>query len=68
LAFVTGRYDILAVIMARTPEELSEFIRDHISIIPGIIRTETFVNLETIKNPWLMTWDLTQLISGREKM
>jgi Lrp/AsnC family transcriptional regulator for asnA, asnC and gidA len=53
LAFVTGRYDLLALIMSRTPEELSEFIQKYISSIPSITRTETFVNLEIIKSPWL---------------
>lgn len=64
LAFVTGRYDLLALIIARTPEELSDFIKEHISNIPSIIRTETFVNLEVIKSPWITSWDITQLIGG----
>ncbi len=64
LAFVTGRYDLLALIMTRTPEELSDFIKEHISSIPSIIRTETFVNLEIIKGPWAGTWDIVRLIGG----
>jgi Lrp/AsnC family transcriptional regulator for asnA, asnC and gidA len=64
LAFVTGRYDLLAIIVARTPEELSNFIKEHISSIPSVIRTETFVNLEVIKSPWTTSWDITQLIDA----
>lgn len=52
VAFVTGRYDLLIIIMCRTSQELSNFIEKYISTIPSIIRTETFVNLEIIKSPW----------------
>jgi len=64
LAFVTGRYDLLAIIASRTPQELSDFIQKHISSIPSIIRTETFVNLEVIKGPWTGAWDIIELISS----
>lgn len=49
LAFVTGRYDLMAIILTRSPEELSQFIEREISAIPSILRTETFVNLDIIK-------------------
>ena len=49
LAFVTGSYDLMAIIMTRSPEELSRFIEREISAIPSIMRTETFVNLDIIK-------------------
>jgi Lrp/AsnC family transcriptional regulator for asnA, asnC and gidA len=61
LAFVTGRYDLIAIIVSRSPEELSHFIEKEISAIPSILRTETFVNLDVIKGQW--PWiDTTQLI------
>lgn len=66
LAFVTGRYDLLAMLMCRSPEELSDFIKEHISSIPSIIRTETFVNLEVIKGPWPGAADIPKLLSGLE--
>jgi len=63
LAFVTGRYDLIAIIVSRSPEELSRFIEKEISAIPSILRTETFVNLDVIKGQW--PWiDTTQLISS----
>ena len=63
LAFVTGRYDLIAVIVTRTPQELSHFIEAEISSIPGILRTETFVNLDIIKGGWSGI-DTTQLIDN----
>lgn len=63
LAFVTGRYDMVAVVMTQSPEELAYFIEKEISAIPGILRTETFVNLEILKGGWPMI-DTTQLLSS----
>jgi len=63
LAFVTGRYDLMAVVMTRSPDELSHFIEKEISGIPSILRTETFVNLDIIKGGW-PGLDTTQLIKN----
>ena len=63
LAFVTGRYDLMAVIMTQSPEELSQFIEKEISALPSILRSETFVNLDIIKGTWPMI-DTTQLINN----
>jgi len=52
LAFVTGRYDLIAMVMTRSAVELSHFIEKEISSIPSILRTETFVNLDIIKGEW----------------
>ncbi len=61
LAFVTGRYDLLAVVMTPSSEDLSGFIEHEITPIPGILRTETFVNLDVIKGGWHGI-DTTQII------
>jgi Lrp/AsnC family transcriptional regulator for asnA, asnC and gidA len=63
LAFVTGRYDLMAIIITRSSEELSHFIEKEISALPSILRTETFVNLDVIKGGW-PGLDTTQLISN----
>lgn len=63
LAFVTGRYDLMAIIMTRSSEELSQFIEKEISALPSVLRTETFVNLDIIKGGW-PGLDTTQLIRG----
>ncbi len=64
LSFVTGRYDMIAIVMFKSPEDLSNFIKERISAIPGIIRTETFVNLEVTKSPWRGTPDIVELVGA----
>jgi Lrp/AsnC family transcriptional regulator for asnA, asnC and gidA len=63
LAFVTGRYDLMAIVMTQAPEQLANFIENEISALPSVLRTETFVNLDVIKGEWLGL-DITQLISN----
>ena len=65
LAFVTGRYDLMAIIMTRSSEELSHFIEREISALPSVLRTETFVTLDIIKGGW-PGLDTTELISNAE--
>lgn len=63
LAFVTGRYDLMAIIVTRTHRELSDFIENEISAIPSILRSGTFVNLDVIKGK-SSGIDTSQLISN----
>lgn len=49
LANVTGRYDLIAIVVTMSAGEFSEFVENVISEIPGILRTETFVTLHTYK-------------------
>jgi len=49
LSFVTGRYDLMAIVITQTPEQLSGFIEKEISAIDSIVRSETFVSLDVIK-------------------
>jgi len=63
LAFVTGRYDMIAIVLTRSPEELATFIEKEISAIPSILRTETWVNLEVLKGSWSAT-DTSQLLAS----
>jgi len=61
LAFVAGRFDLMAVIVTQSPEELAQFVEKEISAIPSILRTETFINLDIIKGaPGLL--DTIQLV------
>ncbi len=62
LAFVTGRYDMIAIVITRSPEEFAHLIEKEISAIPGVVRLESFVNLETLKGGWPMV-DTTQLLN-----
>lgn len=63
LAYVTGRYDIVAIVMTRSTQELAEFIKQHISNIPSILHCETLVNLEVVKSPWTHNASVNQLIN-----
>ena len=61
IAFVIGRYDLLAIFITRSAEEFSQFMRYEVPHIPGIVKAETFATIEYIKGGWLMP-DTTQLI------
>jgi Lrp/AsnC family transcriptional regulator for asnA, asnC and gidA len=61
LAFVTGRYDLLSFIISRSTEELARIIENDISTIPGVLRTETFINLDIVKGA-LLEFDITGII------
>lgn len=50
-AITTGAYDIFVWVALPSPEELAGFLRGRIGSIPGVRRTETFVNLSIKKNP-----------------
>ena len=49
VAFTTGTYDIFIRVMLPSAEELNNFIKTRLASIPGIVHSETFVNLETKK-------------------
>ena len=49
LAFVTGRYDLMAIVITRSAQELSHLIEKEIWGIPNIMRTETLVTMDIIK-------------------
>ena len=66
LAYVAGRYDMIASIITRTTEELGQFMKDHIYSSTSILRAETFINLEIVKNPWIEIWDVDRLIGNSE--
>lgn len=61
LAFVAGRYDLMAIIMVKSPQHLSYLIEKEISVIPSVLRTETFINLDIIKGTGGLL-DTTQLV------
>lgn len=49
LAWVLGRYDFLAIVLAQGREELADFMMCKVAQIPGILQTETFATLRVIK-------------------
>ena len=50
-AITTGAYDVFVWVALSSPEELALFLRVSVGSIPGVRRTETFVNLSIKKNP-----------------
>jgi Lrp/AsnC family transcriptional regulator, regulator for asnA, asnC and gidA len=63
LTFVTGRYDLMAVVLSKSATELSRFIESKVSTLPRIIRTETFVSLDIIKGGWPVV-DTSELVTS----
>ncbi len=49
LATVTGQYDLMAIVVTRSQEELSRVLTKDISTIQGVLKTESFVNMEIMK-------------------
>ena len=49
LAWVLGRYDFLAIVLAQNREELADFMMHKVAKISGILQTETFATLRVIK-------------------
>ena len=49
VAITTGAYDVFAWSTLRSAEELGVFLTTKLGMIPGIRRTETFVNLSVKK-------------------
>lgn len=49
VALTTGTYDVFAWTALPSPEALGVFLRTRIGTIPGVRRTETFVNLSVVK-------------------
>ena len=45
LSQATGRYDFMTIILAKNPSDFGHFLDNVIRKIPGVVRTETFVNL-----------------------
>ena len=52
VAVTTGTYDVFAWATLPTAEELGIFLREQIGAIPGVRRTETFVNLGVTKREY----------------
>ena len=52
IAVTTGTYDVFAWVTLPTAEALGHFLRDQVGAIPGVRRTETFVNLAVMKREY----------------
>ncbi len=52
VAITTGAYDIFTWVGLESPEKLGNFLRGKVGTIPGVTRTETFVNLAIKKRTY----------------
>ncbi len=52
VAVTTGTNDVFAWVTLPTAEALGHFLRDQVGAIPGVRRTETFVNLAVMKREY----------------
>lgn len=57
----TGAFDILAILFFRNTVEFDHFMRENIARLPGIKRSQTFVNMSLIKAPWDKNMDIKEL-------
>ena len=62
LSSVTGRFDLIAILLFNASEELADFVREKVSSVPGILKTETFVNMDILKSPWSDRLDISELV------
>jgi Lrp/AsnC family transcriptional regulator for asnA, asnC and gidA len=49
IASVAGRYDLIAIIVAKSTDDLADFYEHRISSLAGLQRSETFVALRVFK-------------------
>lgn len=52
VAVTTGSFDMFAWVVLPDPEKLGQFLREKVGRIPGVRRTETFVNLSVRKRQY----------------
>lgn len=64
VAVVTGRFDLIMIVMLRTPQELPDFMNSKVFSNPSISRSETFVCIDICKSPWMDVVGLSELLAG----
>lgn len=65
LSGCTGSFDIIAIVMFHNTDEYDSFIRNTVAKLPGIKRTQTFVNMRVIKSSWTHNLDVIKLLSNK---
>jgi Lrp/AsnC family transcriptional regulator, regulator for asnA, asnC and gidA len=64
LVTCTGSFDLIAYLIFRDAAELDRFMREKVARLPGIKRTQTFVNMSVTKSPWLNQIDISELLEA----
>jgi Lrp/AsnC family transcriptional regulator for asnA, asnC and gidA len=52
IVITTGRFDILAELVATSDDELLDIISKRVSTIEGVVTTETFVYMRLVKQTY----------------
>lgn len=61
LGITTGEWDIIAVLVLRSPEQLADFMW-RVVPRPEVVRSETVIEVEILKTPWEANLDLASLL------
>ena len=64
LSNVTGRYDLIAILLFHKARELDDFVAKTISAMPAVLGTETFVCMNIIKSPWQQALNVADLLKA----
>jgi Lrp/AsnC family transcriptional regulator for asnA, asnC and gidA len=63
LAIITGEWDIIAILILRSPEQLSDFMW-RVVPRPEVVKSETVIDIEVLKTPWEVNIDLASLLES----
>lgn len=63
VGIITGEWDIIALLVLRSPEQLSDFMW-RVVPRPEVVRSETVIDVEVLKTPWEANLDLASLLES----
>lgn len=64
LAGCTGAFDLIGILIFQNSSEFDHLLKEHIAKLPGIKKSQTFVNMNLIKAPWTDDIDIKKLIES----
>jgi DNA-binding Lrp family transcriptional regulator len=64
LSGCTGTFDLIAIVMFRKPLDFDKFMKTRVAKLPGIGRTQTFVNMRIVKKPWIDDPNIIKLLES----
>ncbi len=62
LSRCTGSFDIISILIFRNTRDFDKFMDETISKLPGLKRTQTFVNMRVFKASWIADINIDQLL------
>jgi DNA-binding Lrp family transcriptional regulator len=62
LSRCTGSFDIFSILIFRNTRDFDQFMDETISKLPGLKRTQTFVNMRVFKASWMSDMNIDQLL------